>query len=78
MSSVDLQKFNSYEQQIQTVIAACRAAFNGDTVTLQTLYYNGVDLNMRDYSNRSVLYYAVRGNMLSSVQFLINCGVNVN
>ena len=33
---------------------------------------------MGDYDNRTALYYAVRGNQLGAVKFLVNLGVPVN
>jgi len=60
-----------YQTLIQTVIAACSCAANGDLEGLSRLYNSGVNLEKGDYDQRTPLHLAVSAGHLNVVKYLI-------
>lgn len=60
-----------FQTLIQTVIAACSCAANGDLEGISRLYNSGVDLTRGDYDARTPLHLASAGGHLNIVQYLI-------
>lgn len=65
----------SYQALINLVIKGCRAALLEDIASLRLLKESGFDLSLGDYDLRAPLYFAVRGNKVESVRYLVEEGV---
>jgi glutaminase len=69
----------AYQIEIQTVIAACTAASNGEVDKVRELKAEGVDLNKGDYDRRTPLHVAASGGHEEVVRYLVEeAGVIIN
>ena len=57
---------------------ACLAAFKGDVQTLRKLKQEGLNFDLSDYDGSGPLYYAIRGNQIDAVKYILQYNVNVN
>ena len=64
----------SYQSAFDLIEAATR----GDLPGVQSLLRNGVDVNTREYSSRTALYWATKGGHEQIVAFLLQCGAKVD
>lgn len=60
-----------FQTLIQTVIAACSCAANGDMEGISRLFNSGVDLTKGDYDQRTPLHLAAAAGHVNVVQYLI-------
>lgn len=65
-----------FQTLIQTVIASCSCAANGDLEGLSRLFNSGVNLERGDYDLRTPLHLAAAAGHLDVVKFLIHGGIN--
>lgn len=68
-----------FQTVLQTTIAACNAAADGDIETLSRLHIQGVDFNQGDYDSRTPLHLAAANDHIDLVRFLVEqggCDVN--
>lgn len=72
-AEVKLKKIRreAYQTEIDTIIAACNAASEGNVDTLRVLWKKGVNLNYGDYDNRSPLHVSCGGGHYEAVKFLL-------
>lgn len=64
--------------KMNSVLAVCWAAAQGDINELRRLVASGVDLNAGDYDNRTGLHLAASEGKLEAVKFFIAKGVNLS
>ncbi|TNV87946.1 hypothetical protein FGO68_gene6125 [Halteria grandinella] len=75
---IEIRK-KAYQVEIQTVIAACTAASNGDVAGVKKAKSQGVDLNKGDYDRRTPLHVAASGGHFEVVKYLLEeANVNIN
>ena len=67
-----------YQTELQTNIAMCNAAADGDMESLTRIVTLAKDVNRGDYDNRTPLHLAASKNHLSIVKFLVEKGADVN
>ena len=65
-------KKTSYEDDIHI------SSLYGDISSIQKLLENGVDINEKDFLNRTPLMYAAEDENLETIKFLIEKGANIN
>jgi len=56
----------------------CRAAANGNLSMLETIYSEGIDLNLSNTDGRTALHLAASEGFVTVVEWLINHGVNTS
>ena len=69
-----LQKNN---EKLDSVVALCWAASQGDVIEIKRLAANGVDLDEADYDGRTAMHLAASEGHEKVVQYLIRAGANI-
>ncbi|TNV87908.1 hypothetical protein FGO68_gene2105 [Halteria grandinella] len=69
---------DAYQVQLDTVIAACQAAADGNIAQLQALVRHGVDLGKGDYDKRTPLHLAAFNGRLEAAKYLVEVTKKVN
>ena len=67
-----------YQTELQTTIALCNAASDGDLETVSRLAVVTNDINAGDYDSRTPLHLAASKNHINIVKFLVDHGADVN
>ncbi len=82
LASGDIEKkdprLNRVDTLLNSVIALCYAASEGDLKELQHLLARGVDVNSADYDGRTAIHLAASEGHAALVEVLIRKGANLN
>jgi hypothetical protein len=69
---------NMHRIPVETAVAMCTAASDGDLTKIKNLISSGADANSNDYNKRTPLYLAASEGHFDIVKYLIENGANVN